>query len=114
MPRDLTSSCNDLGNAAPRHQRAFDRGAVSPGAHRRIEQNFEKIRGAAVANRTIGFDQLELGFGITGAGGDHSAAEPPRGRIEDEPARRQMIAEGIQHHVAGAKARVNPKKEFDS
>ena len=88
-----------------RHQRALDRGDIAAGAGRRIEQDFQEIRRAAIADRAIGLDQFELRFGIAGTGRDHRAAERARGGIEDEAARRQMIAEGVQHDIAGPEAR---------
>ena len=88
-----------------RHQRALDRRDIAPGGRSRIEQDFEEIRRAAVADRAVGLDQLELRFGIAGPGRNDRAAERACGGIENEAARRQMIAEGVQHHVAGPKTR---------
>ena len=87
-----------------RDQRALDRGDVAAGRGGGIEQDLQEVRRAAIADRPIGLDQLELRLGIAGAGRDHRAAERARGGIEDEAAGRQMIAEGVEHDVAGTEA----------
>jgi len=74
---------------------------------RRIEQDFQEIRSAAVADRPIGLDQFELASVLPGPAGDHGATERPGGSIEDEAAGRQMITEGVQDHVAGRKPAAN-------
>ena len=83
------------------NQRALDRGDVAAGAGGGVEQDLEEIRRAAVADRAIGLDQLELLLGIAGAGRNHRTAQRPRRGVEDEAAGRQMVAEGVEHHVAG-------------
>ena len=104
MPRDLTSSCSDFGNAAPDTSARLIEETSRPGACGGVEQDLEEIRRAAVADRAIGLDQLELLLGIAGAGRNHRAAQRPRRGVEDEAAGRQMIAEGVEHDVAGPEA----------
>ena len=87
------------------YQRALDRGNVAPGACGGVEQDLQEIRRAAIADRAIGLDQLELLLGIAGAGRNHRAAQRPRRGVENEAAGRQMVAEGIEHDVAGPEAR---------
>ena len=105
MPRDFDFVLQRFRKRRAGNQRALDRGDIAAGAAGRVEQDLEEIRRAAVADRAIGLDQFELRLGIAGAGRDHRAAQRARRGIEDEAARRQMIAEGVQHHVAGPEAR---------
>ena len=70
-----------------------------------LDEDLQEVRRAAIGFRTIGLDQLELLLGIAGTCGNDRAAQGPRAGIHDEAARRQMIAEGVEHHVAPAKAR---------
>src|SRR5581483_7506282 len=87
-----------------RHQRALDRRDVAAGGSSGIEQDLQKVRRAAVADRTVGLDQLELLLGIAGPGGDDGAAECPRRGVEDETAGCEMIAEGVEHDITRAEA----------
>ncbi len=85
------------------HQRALDRGHIAAGARSRIEQDLEEIGGSAITDRAIGLDQLELRVGVAGAGRNYRATQRTGRAIEDEASRGQMIAEGVEHHVARAK-----------
>jgi len=67
-----------------------------------VEQDLEEVRRAGIGRRAVGLDQVELLLGVAGAGRDHRAAERAGGGIEDEAARRQVIAEGVVHDVAAA------------
>src|SRR4029077_10492705 len=49
-------------------------------------------------------DQADWRVGIAGACRNHGAAERTRRRVEDEAAWRQVIAEGVEHDVAGPEA----------
>ena len=104
MPRRENSSCRDFGKAAPETTAFAERGDVAARGGGRVEQDLEEVRRAAIGDRAEGLDELELLLGVAGPGRDDRAAERARGGIEDEAAGRQVIAEGVEHHVAGAEA----------
>ena len=69
MPRDLISVLQRFREGRAGHQRALDRGDVAAGGCRGIEQDLEEIRRAAIADRAIGLDQLELRSVLPGPAG---------------------------------------------
>src|SRR3972149_1158699 len=81
-----------------------DRGNIAPRCLRGIEQDLEEVWCPTIADRTIGFDKLQLLFYFAGAGWNHRAAKRARGRIENKSPGCEMIAERIEHNVAWTKA----------
>ena len=55
-------------------QRALDRGYIAPAARSRVQQDLQEVRRAAIADRSVGLDQLELRVGVAGAGRNDRAA----------------------------------------
>src|SRR5581483_5480670 len=71
---------------------------------RRIDQDLQKVRRAAIADRVVSLDQFELRVEIAGTRWNDRATERARGSVENEAAGRDVIAESVQHDVARSKA----------
>ena len=100
MPRALISSCKRLREGGAGDERLLDAGRVAAGLLGGVEQDLEEVRRAAIGGGAEGRDHLELLLGVARSGRDDDAAERAGSRIHDEAARHEMIAEGVQHHVA--------------
>ena len=71
---------------------------------RLLDQDAQEARGTQVALRAQFGDGLQLLLGLAGAGREHRAADSVRARFHDERTGRHVVAEGVVHQVAGAKA----------
>ncbi len=104
MPRRGEFLLEGFRKGRPRDDGLRQERDVAARGGRGIEHDLEEVRGADEGRGAVGLDQFELRLGVARPRRNHRAAEGAGGGVEHEPARRQVIAEGVEHDVAGPQA----------
>ena len=93
-----------VGQGLARNHGFVDAAGVDARLVGRIEEDLEERRRSRISVGTELADGLDLLFGLSGAGGDHGAADGAGAGLDHHSGRRQVIGKGVVDDVAGAEA----------